>query len=54
VISSFTAGDTVTLPLYLAGAFLREISPQIHVLSTLIFLISAGLLLLACRPERTG
>lgn len=54
VISSFTAGDTVTLPLYLAGAFLREISPQIHVLSTLIFLISAGLLLLACRPVPTG
>lgn len=54
VISSFTAGDTITLPLYLAGAFLREISPQIHVLSTLVFLISAGLLLLACRPERNG
>lgn len=51
VISSFTAGDTITLPLYLAGAFLREISPQIHVLSTMVMLVSAGLLLLACRHQ---
>jgi len=54
VISSFTAGDTITLPLYLAGAFLREISPQIHVLSTLVFVVSGGLLLLACLPARTS
>ncbi|MBM5824788.1 MAG: ABC transporter permease [Cyanobacteria bacterium M_surface_10_m2_119] len=51
VISSFTAGETVTLPLYLAGAFQREISPQIQVLSTLVLLVSAALLLLACRPQ---
>lgn len=44
VISSFTAGETVTLPLYLAGAFQREISPQIQVLSTLVLVVSAGLL----------
>ncbi len=46
VISSFTAGETVTLPLYLAGAFQREISPQIQVLTTLVLLVSATLLLL--------
>lgn len=46
VISSFTAGETVTLPLYLAGAFQREISPQIQVLTTLVLLVSAALLLL--------
>ncbi|MFZ0407915.1 MAG: ABC transporter permease [Cyanobium sp.] len=47
VVSSFTAGETVTLPLYLAGALQREISPQIQVLSTLVLLVSGGLLLLA-------
>jgi spermidine/putrescine transport system permease protein len=53
VISSFTAGETVTLPLYLAGAFQREISPQIQVLSTLVLLVSAVLLVLAT-PLRQG
>ena len=47
VVSSFTAGETVTLPLYLAGAFQREISPQIQVLSTLVLLASELLLALA-------
>jgi spermidine/putrescine transport system permease protein len=51
VVSSFTAGETVTLPLYLAGAFQREISPQIQVLATLVLLVSAGLLLLASPPR---
>jgi spermidine/putrescine transport system permease protein len=49
VISSFTAGGTVTLPLYLAGAFQREIAPQIQVLSTLVLLVSAALLALGLR-----
>ena len=53
VISSFTAGETVTLPLYLAGAFQREISPQIQVLSTLVLLVSvAGLVLVSPRKGR--
>jgi hypothetical protein len=46
------------LPLHLAGAFQREMSPQIHVLSSLVLLISTGLLLLATPPrsaqERRG
>jgi spermidine/putrescine transport system permease protein len=58
VVSSFTAGETVTLPLDLAGAFQREISPQIQVLSTLVLLASALLLALASPPrgdnERQG
>lgn len=49
VISTFTAGQTVTLPLYLAGAFQREITPQIQVLSTLVLLVSALLFALAWR-----
>lgn len=53
VISSFTAGETVSLPLYLAGAFQREISPQIQVLSTLVLLVTvAGLLLASPRKGR--
>ena len=53
VVSSFTAGEIVTLPLYLAGAFQREISPQIQVLSSLVLLVSAALLALAS-PFRQG
>ncbi|MEB3318045.1 MAG: ABC transporter permease subunit [Cyanobacteriota bacterium] len=49
VISSFTAGETVTLPLYLAGAFQREIAPQIQVLSTVVLLVSAALMALGLR-----
>ncbi len=52
VVSSFTAGETLTLPLYLAGAFQREISPQIQVLSTLVLLVSGLILLLASQPQR--
>jgi spermidine/putrescine transport system permease protein len=52
VISSFNAGETVTLPLYLAGAFQREIAPQIQVLSTLVVLVSAGLLAVGLRRPR--
>ncbi len=52
VISSFTAGQLVTLPLYIAGAFQREISPQIQVLTTLVLLVSAALLALGLRQEQ--
>ncbi len=51
VVSSFTAGELVTLPLYIAGAFQREISPQIQVLSTGVLLVSATLLALGLRSE---
>ncbi len=54
VVSSFTAGETLTLPLYLAGAFQREISPQIQVLSTLVLLVSALILVLASLPRRSS
>jgi spermidine/putrescine transport system permease protein len=52
VISSFSAGAVVTLPLYIAGAFQREISPQIQVLSSLVLLVSAGLLAVGLRHSR--
>lgn len=44
VVSLFTAGSTVTLPLHIAGAFQREISPRIHVLSSLVLLASVAML----------
>ena len=49
VISSFNAGAVLTLPLYIAGAFQREISPQIQVLSSLVLLVSAALLAIGLR-----
>lgn len=54
VVSSFTAGELVTLPLYIAGAFQREISPQIQVLSTMVLLVSATLLALGLRGENSS
>ncbi|QPN67530.1 hypothetical protein [Synechococcus sp. CBW1006] len=52
-MSSFTTVETMTLPLYLAGAFQRQIPPQIQVLSTVVLLVSAALLVLAT-PSRQG
>ena len=53
IIAMFTAGDVVTLPLYIAGAFQREISPQIHVLATMVLLVSVALLGLSVRGGRS-
>ncbi|MCT0200156.1 ABC transporter permease subunit [Synechococcus sp. CS-1325] len=44
IISAFTAGQVIVFPLYIAGAFQREISPQIHVMATMVLLVSIGLL----------
>jgi spermidine/putrescine transport system permease protein len=52
VISSFTAGETITFPLYIAGAFQREISPQIHVLATLVLIGSVALLAVGVSGRR--
>ena len=49
IITAFTAGETITFPLYIAGAFQREISPQIHVLATLVLLVSVALMALGLR-----
>ena len=44
IITTFTAGQEVTFPLQIAGAFQREISPQINVLATMILVVSVGLM----------
>jgi spermidine/putrescine transport system permease protein len=44
IVTTFTAGPTVTFPLQIAGAFQREISPQINVLASMILVVSVTLL----------
>jgi len=44
IITTFTSGQEVTFPLQIAGAFQREISPQINVLATMILVVSIGLM----------
>jgi len=46
VISFFTSGpSSVTLPLYIYGSLRRGITPDIHALSTIIFLVTVALVL---------
>jgi spermidine/putrescine transport system permease protein len=46
VISFFTSGPTsVTLPLYIYGSLRRGITPDIHALSTIVFLVTVALVL---------
>ncbi len=47
VISFFTSGPTsVTLPIYIYGSLRRGITPEIHALSTIIFLVTVLLVVL--------
>jgi spermidine/putrescine transport system permease protein len=46
VISFFTSGpSSVTLPLYIYGSLRRGITPEIHALSTIVFLVTVLLVL---------
>jgi spermidine/putrescine transport system permease protein len=46
VISFFTYGpSSVTLPLYIYGSLRRGITPDIHALSTIVFLVTVALVL---------
>jgi len=46
VISFFTSGpSSVTLPLYIYGSLRRGVSPDIHALSTIVFLVTVTLVL---------
>ncbi len=44
IITFFNAGSTVTFPLQIFGASRVRIPPQVHVLATVILLVSVGLL----------
>ena len=56
IITSFVAGQTLTFPLWVAGAVKVGIPPQVFVMGTLIFvsgvLIAAAALILQGRSER--
>jgi len=44
VISFFTAGpDSTTLPIYIFSSLKRGLSPEVHAISTVIFVASAAL-----------
>jgi spermidine/putrescine transport system permease protein len=45
IITFFNAGSTVTFPLQIFGASRARIPPQVHVLATVILLVSVGLLM---------
>jgi spermidine/putrescine transport system permease protein len=46
VISFFTSGpSSVTLPLYIYGSLRRGITPEIHALSTIVFIVTVSLVL---------
>ena len=40
IVSNFTAGQSVTFPLYVYGAKLKEFPPQLFVVGTIMFLVS--------------
>ena len=52
IITFFNAGTTETFPLRVFGASRVEISPQIHVLATLILIVSVALLVLGVLVKR--
>lgn len=47
IITNFNSGTTVTFPIYIWGAALRGIPPQVNVIATIVFAVSVLLVLLA-------
>lgn len=52
VITNFTAGRTVTFPMYIWGAARIGIPVQVNVIGTMIFLIAVGFVLLSVVLQR--
>lgn len=52
VITSFTAGQTQTFPLYIYGSQLRGIPVQVNVIGTMIFMVAVGFVLLTTLWQR--
>ena len=52
VITSFTAGQTQTFPLFIYGSQLRGIPVQVNVIGTMIFVIAVGFVLLTTLWQR--
>jgi spermidine/putrescine transport system permease protein len=45
IVTNFTAGQSVTFPLYVYGAKLKDFPPQLFVVGTLMFVISVAIVL---------
>jgi spermidine/putrescine transport system permease protein len=45
IVSNFTSGQSVTFPIYIYGAKLKEFPPQLFVVGTLMFVVSLGIVL---------
>ena len=54
VITNFTAGRTVTFPMYIWGAVRIGIPPQVNVIGTLIFLVAVGFVVASIILQRRG
>ena len=54
IITSFTAGQTQTFPLFIYGSQLRGIPVQVNVIGTTIFVVAVGLVLLTTLWQRRG
>jgi spermidine/putrescine transport system permease protein len=52
VVTSFTAGQTETFPLFIYGSQLRGIPVQVNVIGTMIFVIAVGLVLVTTVWQR--
>ena len=52
VITSFTAGQTQTFPLFIYGSQLRGIPVQVNVIGTIIFVVAVGFVLLTTLWQR--
>jgi spermidine/putrescine transport system permease protein len=47
IVTNFTAGQSVTFPLYVYGSKLKDFPPQLFVVGTLMFLVSFGFVIAA-------
>jgi spermidine/putrescine transport system permease protein len=57
VVTNFTAGTTVTFPLWIWGATRVGLPPQVNVMGTLIFLVGVLIAVVSsirARPSRRG
>jgi spermidine/putrescine transport system permease protein len=57
VVTNFTAGTTVTFPLWIWGATRVGLPPQVNVMGTLIFMVGVLIAVVSsvrARPRRRG
>jgi spermidine/putrescine transport system permease protein len=54
VITNFTAGQTVTFPMYIYGAYRIGVPVQVNVIGTIIFVVAVGAVLVSTLLQRRG